>query len=118
MSERAASRVDQQRVDVPVVATFELDDLVAAGESACETNARHRRFGPAIHHANFLDRGNPAANQLRHFHFIWIWNAKAHAALRGGTDGIDNNGRRVAENGRAPGADEIDVLVAVDVPDF
>src|SRR5437763_7519892 len=103
---------------MPMITAFELDDLVASGESARETDARHRRFGAAVNHANFFDRGNPAANQLRHFDFVWIRDTEAHATLRRRTDGIDYHGRRVTEDGRAPGADIIDVFVAVDVPDF
>ena len=47
-----------------------------------------------------------------------IWNSETQSARRHIADKIDNYIRRVTENGRAPAADVIDVLIAVDVPDF
>src|SRR3977135_4454137 len=117
VSERSASGLDEQRIDVPVIAALELDDFVAAGESARESQAGHRRFGPAVDHSHFLDRRNPAANQLGHLDFQRVGNAEADPARGRGADGVDHDRRGVAENGRAPGADVVEVLFAVDVPD-
>src|ERR1700682_562795 len=102
---------------MPVIAAVEFDYLVATGESAREPHAGHRRFGPTVDHSHFLDRGDPAANQLGHFHFERIGDAEADAARGSGADGFDDNFGRVTQNRGAPGADVIDVLVAVDVPD-
>ena len=59
----------------------------------------------------------PVADQFRHLDFKRIRNSKARAVLGGGADGIDNDFRRMAENGRPPGADVINVFVAIHVPD-
>ena len=117
VGERAAAGFHQQRIDVAVIAAFELDDLVAAGESARQPEAGHRRFGPAVDHPHFLDRRHPAADQLRHFHFERIGDSEADAARRRGADRVDHDLRRVPEDRRAPGADVIDVFIAIDVPD-
>ena len=118
VGERAAAGLDEQRVDVAVVAALELDDLVAPDESTRETQTGHGGFGPAVDHAHFLDGGNPTADQLRHFHFERIRDTEADSARGRGANGIDDHVGRVPENGRTPGADVIDVFVAIDVPDF
>src|SRR6266851_4902107 len=100
-----------------VVATFEFDDLIASSESASEPNARHRGLSPAVDHSNLFDRGNPLADEFRHFNFEWIWNAKAHTARGGFAQGVNHHRRRVSQNCRAPCSDVIDVLIAIDIPD-
>ena len=47
----------EQRVDVPVVAAGELDDLGAAGEAAGQPDRRHGRLGARVDQAYLLDRG-------------------------------------------------------------
>ncbi len=42
----ARTRVDQKRIDVTVVAAFDLDHLVAARRPARQADRRHRRLGP------------------------------------------------------------------------
>ena len=81
--ERAAAGVDEQRIDVAVIAAVELDDLVASGEAARQPDARHRRLGAAVHHPHLFDRRHPAADQFRHLHFERIGNAEADAAAGG-----------------------------------
>ena len=101
-----------------VITAFELDDLVAPGETAGKPHARHRGFGAAVHHPHLFNRRHPAADQFRHLHFEWIGNAEADAARRRFADRVDHDRRRMTENRRAPGADVIDVFVPIDVPDF
>ena len=55
MREGATSRFHEQRIDVPMITAIELDDLVAPGETAGQTNARHGRFRATIDHAHFFD---------------------------------------------------------------
>ena len=118
MSERAAPGVHEERIDVAVIAALELDDLVAPGEAAREADARHCRFGAAVHHPHLLDRRHMFADELRHLHFERIRNSEAEAARRGVADSLDDDLRRVAENRWSPRADVIDVFFAIDVPDF
>src|SRR5204863_5479483 len=117
MSEGAAACLDEERVDMPVIAALEFDDLVATGKSPREPETGHRRLGPAIDHSHFLDRRDPAANQLGHLDLERIGDAEADAARGRGADGVDHDRGSMPENGRAPGADVIDVFVAVDIPD-
>ena len=118
MGERPAARLDEKRIDVPVIASLKLDDFIPAGESPRQPERRHGRFGSAVDHPHLFDRGNPAADQFCHFHFERIRNPEADAMRRGGADRFHDDGRSVAKNSRAPGPDVIDVLVAIDVPDF
>ena len=115
--ERARTGLDQKRVDVAVIATLEFDDLVPAGESSGETDRGHRGLGAAIHHPHFLDRRHPLTDFAREFDFQRIRNAEARAAIRRRLHRRDDRRMRVAEDRRAPGADVIDLAVAVDVLD-
>ena len=65
----------------------------------------------------FCDARHQLANQFRHRHFKRIRDAEARAAVGGGFDGGNDFRMRVAENGRAPGADVINQFIAVHVPD-
>ena len=100
-----------------MIATFELDDLVAPGETASQPDARHGGFRSAIDHPDFFDRRNPLADQLRHLDFERIWNAETNAARGRRADRIDDDSRSVTEDRRAPGPDVVDVFISIDVPD-
>ena len=54
MGEGSGAGCYEEVVDVAVVTTIELDDFVAAGESACETDGGHGGFGARVGHADFL----------------------------------------------------------------
>ena len=118
MRQGSTACTHQQRVNVTVIAAFELDDLVPAGEAAGEPDARHGRFGAAVHHPHLLDRGHPFADQLGHLDFEWIWNSEADAPHHRFMDRIDHYARCMTQNRRAPGSDVINVLVAIDVPNL
>src|SRR5438128_12576836 len=101
-----------------VVAAIELDELVAASETARQPNARHRRFGPAVHHSHFFDRRHPAADQFRHLDFERIWDSKAQATLGSFAHSVDNYLGSMSQNRRAPTADIVDIFVPIDIPNF
>src|SRR5437763_11983123 len=103
---------------MPMVTTVELDDLVAASETARQSNARHGRFGAAVDHADFFDRRHPLADQLGEFDLERIGNSKTQPARRGVADKIDNYFRSVSENSWTPTADVVDVLVVIDIPNL
>ena len=84
--------------------------------AARQTEARHCRFRPAVHHPHFLDRRHPTADQFRHFHFERIRNSEAQSARRSIANRFDHDFRRVTENRRAPAPDVIDVFVSIDIP--
>src|SRR5438552_16966482 len=91
-----------------MITTGELDDLVAFGESARQSQARHCRLGSAIHHPYFFNRRHPSADQLGHFHFERIRNTEANASLRLIVDSANDNWGCVSENGRPPASDVLD----------
>ena len=99
-----------------MITTGELDDLVAFGESARQSQARHCRLGSAIHHPYFFNRRHPSADQLGHFHFKRIRNTEANASLRRIVDSANDNWGYVSENGRSPASDVIDQLNTIDSP--
>src|SRR5437763_2639726 len=102
---------------MPVIAPVELDDLVAAGESARQPKTRHRGFSSAVDHPYFFDRRHPSAYQFGEFHFEWIRNSKTQSAFSDRTNRIDHHLRSVSKNRRAPAADVINVFLSVDIPD-
>ena len=118
MSERAAARFDQQRIDMSVVTTVELDDFVAARETAGQPKARHGSFGAAVHHPHFFDGRHPITDQFRHFHFQRVRNSETHAAGGGLAHGSDNDLWRMTENRRPPAADVVNVFSSIDIPNL
>ena len=117
MGERAAARLDKQGIDMAVVAALELHDPLPPRETARQPDARHGRLGAAVHHAHFLDAGDPFANRLRHFDLIRIRNAEADSMVRRLFDRADHDLRGMTQDRRPPRADVINILVAIDVPD-
>ena len=104
----------QQRVDVAVVAAGELHDHVATGEAAGQPDRRHRGLGAGGDEPDPLDRraGHDLLGQLhlgpgRRAVRRTASHRRAHRRL--------DLGVRVAEQHRPPRADQVDVLVAVDV---
>ena len=100
-----------------VITTVELDDFVALRESARQTNCRHARFRARIAHPHLFHAGHQFADEFRHRDFKWIRDAETRAMIGGGLDGGNDFGMRVAEDGRPPGQDVINKLIAVHVPD-
>jgi hypothetical protein len=115
-SERAGAGFHEQRIRVAMIAAVELNNFIAFGEAAREPDGGHAGFGAGIRHAHFLDARHERADELGHGDFARIRNAKAGAVLGRGFDGGNNFRMRVAKNGRAPGADVINIFVAVHVP--
>ena len=106
---------DEQRIDVAMVIPSELDDAVAAGESACEAHGAHRRLGAGAHHPHLLDRRHRRDDQLRQVALPLGRRAVAGAPGEGPLDRRDDAGMTVAEDHRAPGADVVEILQPVDV---
>ena len=100
----------------PVVATFELDDPVATGEGARDAHGVHRRLGARDGQAGHLAEGQ-LGDQLAGLDLVLARQAEADAAREALDDvGIDPL-VGVAEDGRAIAHAQVDVLVAVEVPD-
>ena len=101
-----------------MITTVEFDDLVAADESARETNGGHRSFSAAVDHADLLDRRHPVTDQLGELDLEWIGNSKTQTARRGVANCIDHDLWSVTKNRRTPTADVVDILFSINVPDF
>src|SRR5262249_19143682 len=54
--ERTRSSLDEKRIRMPVIAPFELDDLVASGRRARDPDRAHRRFGAGADESDSLKR--------------------------------------------------------------
>ena len=60
-----------------VITAFELDDLVATGETAREADSAHRRLGPGADHAHALDGRQQLTNLPGQLCFGKRWRAEA-----------------------------------------
>ena len=104
----------EQRVDVAVVAAGELHHHVAAGEAAGQPDRRHGRLGAGGHEPDPLHRraGHHLLGELD----LGLRRGAVRRAAghRGGHGGL-HLGVGVAQQHRPPRADQVDVLVAVDV---
>ena len=98
-----------------MVGAGELDHDLAAGECPSEAHRAHRRLGAGGGEADHLDRGNPVDDLLGQLDLGGGRGAVAGAAGRGGADGGEHLRVGVAEDQRPPGADPVEVAVAVDV---
>ena len=78
----ARSGFHQQRIDVPVIAAFELDGQVAAGESARHAQRAHGGFGAGIDQAHHFHRRHDLRDQLGQFDFAFGGRAETGAAIR------------------------------------
>ena len=113
----ARAGLHQQRVGVAVVAAVELHDDLAPGSGARQPDGRHRRLGAGADEAHLLDGGKRLGHQRGQIGFGRSGRAEARAVARGLDDGLDDLRIGVAQNQRAPGADVVDVAIAVGVPD-
>ena len=119
VSERESSgtRLHQQAVRMPMVAPVEFDDAIPPGEAARQSNGRHGGFGTAVAEAHLLDGWHHRLDPLSHGYLLGVRNAEARATFGSALDGPDNGRRGMTENGWPPGADVIDVGIAVHVAD-
>ena len=113
--QRAGTGFHQQTVGMAVIAAFELNDLIAAGEAAGQANRAHGRFGAGVHHPHHIHGRDQLGHQLRHFHFHFGRRAKAQAAGRRFDHRIADSRVVVAQHHRTPGADIIDIGLPVHV---
>ena len=113
----AGAGLHQQRIDVAVIAAFELDGEIAAGEAARQAQRAHGRFGAGVHQPHHFHRGHGLRDQLGQFDFALGGRAEAGAGFEHLAQRVDHRRRAMAQQQRSPGADVIDVRVAVDVED-
>ena len=97
-----------------VVAALEFQDLRPAREPAGQAHRAHRGLRAGIDHAHLLHAG-AVHDQLRQADLRLSRGAEGQAVLQGFFHRLHDLGVSVAVDHRAPGADEIDIGVAVDV---
>ena len=100
-----------------VVVPVELDQLAAARVGAGDADGTHRRLGAGVHEAQHLDRRHGARDEFGELQFAFRRGAETGATRRCALDRLDHCGMRVAQHERPPRADEVEVFVAVYVPD-
>src|SRR5699024_10614062 len=107
--------VDQHAVAVAVVAALKLDELVPAGGATGQTQGGHHRLGAGVHHAYQLQPGHHVHHQLGHFHLPGAGCAEAEAVCHRFLHRLTDDGVVVAQNHGAPGADVVNVAVALHI---
>ena len=85
-----------------VVAAFELQDLLSAGDAACEAQSGHGCLGAGADESDLVDRWNLVAEQFGKFDFEGGVDAEGHSFADGFADGIDDDGGAVTEDQRTP----------------
>ncbi len=113
---RPASRFRQQAVDGAVVSADGLDDHLAPGRRPRQAQGAGDGLAPGRGHAQLLDGGHRLGDALGEPHLGLGGRAEGRAVGQGRRHGLEDLGRRVAEDRRPPRAEIVDVLVAVDVP--
>ncbi len=105
--------LDEEGVDMAVVTTGKLDDLVAAGEAAGQADGGQGGLGPAVAHADLLHGRDQGHDAFGHVHFQRVGGAEAGSALERLRQRRADAGVVVPVDGRPPGADQVDQLPAV-----
>ncbi len=101
-----------------VIASIELDDLVATGGGACNPYRGHARLSAGIYQADFFRRGDRATNDFRKFYFEFGRCAKTESAVCLFRNRFCNTGIAMAEDGRTIRADVIYEAVLVGIEDI
>ena len=97
-----------------VIAADELDDLLAPRVAAREAQRAHRRLGAGVDHADELDGGIDALHELRELGLDDGRRAVARAARHRLLQCPNDVRVRMTDDHRPPGADVVDVFVAVE----
>ncbi|MPN55553.1 hypothetical protein SDC9_203237 [bioreactor metagenome] len=98
-----------------MVAALELDQDVAAGETARQADRAHRRLGAGRNQAHHVERRHHLAQQVGDVDFALGRRAEGQTVDDGFLHGGDDFRVGVAEDHRPPGADVVGVPLAVGV---
>ncbi len=98
-----------------MVGASELDDDLAPGGGAGEADGAHRSLGAGAGHAQHLDRGDAGGDLLGKLDLGGGCGTVGGAAPCRLDHRGEDRGVGVAEDQRSPGADPVEVAVAVDV---
>ena len=106
----AGARLDQEGIGMAVIAAFEFDDLVSARIAPGQTDGAHDGFRSGTHHPDHLDGGEGIDDHLRHLRFQLRRGAVGCPPSGGRLDRFDDQGMAMAQDGRPPGKNVIDVF--------
>jgi hypothetical protein len=109
-------RVPHDLTENPVIAAFEDDVAILAGERACDPERRHHGFGARVRKADQFSRGHHVADAAGHLVFEFGRQGEYAAHLHAGARGLIDARVRVTEDDRAVGQPVVDVFVVVEVP--
>ena len=98
----ARARFHQQRIDVPVIAAFELDGDVAFGEASGDAKSAHGGFGAGVNEPKHFHRRDEGANGFGQFDFAFRGRAEAGAIGEGAFEGFDDFRMAMAEQQKVP----------------
>src|ERR1700716_3003147 len=101
-----------------VVAALKFDKELPIGERACKSNRRHRRFSARTDKAKLFDGREAARHELCQVTFCRRGSAKTCASRRRILNCCDHARFSMSENHRPPGADIIDVAIAIRIPEI
>ena len=112
------ARLDEQPIRVPVVGAREFDDEVPAGCSSRDPQRAHHRLGARRGEAKTLHRRHRPLDRLAQLDLERVRRAQGKT-VRGCTHHrLDDRRMGVAEDGRPPGTDVVDIAPSVGVPDM
>ena len=98
-----------------VIAAGEFDDLGAFGESAGQADRTHGGLGAGVHQPDPLHRGDPGDDLRGQLGFTGRRCAEGQPIGSSPRNGLHHGRMGVAEDHRAPGADQVDVAVAIGI---
>ena len=100
-----------------MVVTAELDDPIAPSRRTGYSQSRLDSLGAGVAEDHQLCRGHNLADDLGERCLVAIAPTEADPGVELATYRVQDNGRRLPKEHRAERQGEIDVLIAVDVPD-
>ena len=107
--------LDQHFVKHAVVSTGKQHNLIAASNSARHAQRGHYRFRPSVTEAHSLVAGH-LAEELRYLARQRRLRADFEALMKLLSNRLLNEVRTMAQHDRAKPVQDVDVLVAIDVP--
>mmetsp|Transcript_29086 Transcript_29086/g.93389 ORF Transcript_29086/g.93389 Transcript_29086/m.93389 type:complete len:431 (-) Transcript_29086:39-1331(-) len=112
----ARASLHQESIGMAVVAALELDDLFALGVSPNQSDHAHACLGAGVGESDHLHRGNGFNDHLGQHILQSRGGSEGGALLHLLAQSLENLIVSVADDGWAPCADVVDVLVAVHIP--
>ena len=100
----------EEPVEVAVVAAGKLDDQVAAGEAAGQPDGGHGGFGAGGHHPDAFGGRDAFLDDRGQVGLVRRRGAEGESAVHGGVHGLEDGRVGVAQQRRAPGADQVHVF--------